>query len=80
MRWEYHVEQFYLPDKAKTKDSDIARVQTRLNALGNQGWELLTYVSPKEIGFGSGSRLIGEVYFLCIFKRQVATSRPPAAE
>jgi D-mannonate dehydratase len=67
--WEYKVESVNIADRwtAKGQAQEIANLQARINALGGEGWEMISYESVPMFGSFS-SKLKGYAYLL-FFKR-----------
>ena len=64
MEWEYKV----INVKAFAKFSETIKLQEELNNYGKEGWELINFVYPPQIGEGWLSKLdIDSI----IFKRQI---------
>lgn len=63
MEWEYKV----INDKDISKFSEPIKLQEELNNYGKEGWEVVSFVYPPQIGEGWMPRLdINSV----VFKRQ----------
>ena len=70
--WEYKVESASIADRwsEKAKAKEIAELEARINAFGNEGWEMISYESVPMFGSFS-SNLKGYAYLL-FFKRPAA--------
>lgn len=68
--WEYKVESVTVTEKwsSKKQAAEIQGLQQKLNELGAQGWEMLSYESVPTVGSFSGN-VKGYAYLL-FFKRQ----------
>jgi hypothetical protein len=68
-KWEYHFENLVMSERwsAKRQAEESARFQNRLNSLGAQGWELVSYGPVGVHGSMSGKQR-GTAY-IGIFKR-----------
>ncbi len=71
-RWEYYVETFDLTERwsSKRQAEEVRKFIARLNAIGAEGWEL---VSQEEVTLKGG--LTGSVKgtaTICFFKRPLA--------
>ena len=68
--WEYRVEQVTMADRwsKKKQEAEVAALQDRLNTVGAEGWEMISYESVPMYGSFSNN-LNGYAYFL-FFKRQ----------
>ncbi len=68
-KWQYQVEQFSMTDRwsAKRQAQELERFNQRLNQMGTQGWEMVSYESVPMAGAFSGS-VKGYAYLL-FFKR-----------
>jgi hypothetical protein len=68
MEWEYHVEEKNLAERwtPKRQAEELAALSVRINELGAQGWELVSY-EPVPL-YGALPRLKGHAYLL-FFKR-----------
>lgn len=76
-RWEYHFENLVMSEKwrEKKQQEENARFSQRLNALGAEGWELISY-GP--IGLhGSVTKGQKSTMYMAIFKRPIASSDVP---
>lgn len=69
-KWEYKVESVTMADRwsAKKQASEIASLQARLNNMGSDEWEMISYESIPMYGAFS-SKLKGYAY-LVFFKRE----------
>jgi hypothetical protein len=67
--WEYKVENVSIADRwsAKGQTQEIINLQNRINVLGTEGWEMISYESVPMFGAFS-SKLKGYAYLL-FFKR-----------
>ncbi len=67
--WEYTVEQYSMADRwsAKKQADELTQFQGRLNDMGAEGWEMISYESVPMYGAFS-SKLKGHAYLL-FFKR-----------
>lgn len=71
MKWEYHVEEFSIGDRIwpDTGREAMDLLKQRLNGLGGEGWELISYDFAPLYG-ETAEQLRGHVPLL-FFKRPV---------
>lgn len=71
-KWEYSVEEFSMAEKwnPKRQAEELAKFGERLNTMGAQGWEMISYETVPLYGSFS-SQLKGSIYLL-FFKRPAA--------
>ncbi len=71
-QWEYYVETFSLAERwsSKKQAQEVQNFIARLNAIGAEGWELVTQAEVTLKGGFTGA-VKGEMT-VCFFKRQVA--------
>lgn len=69
MAWEYHIESINLSDRwtFKKQQAEVAAFKDRLNGLGGEGWELVSYDAVPLTG--SFSEKIKGYAYLTFFKR-----------
>jgi Domain of unknown function (DUF4177) len=67
--WQYYVETINISEKwsAKKQQEEVERFRVRLNALGAEGWEMISYESVPLTG--SFSNAIKGYAYLTFFKR-----------
>lgn len=67
--WEYKVESVTIADRwsSKRQAEEIANLEKRINELGGQEWEMLSYESVPM--FGSFSNKLKGYAYLVFFKR-----------
>ncbi|HVM20400.1 MAG TPA: hypothetical protein VNT52_09335 [Acidimicrobiales bacterium] len=72
MRWEYRVEVMDFAERwsPKRQTEEVQKFQARLNAMGQDGWEMISYESIPMYGSIS-NKLKGHAY-LMFLKRPVA--------
>jgi hypothetical protein len=70
--WEYHVEQYNMSDRwsAKRQAEELRQFNVRLNTIGGEGWEMVSYESVPLTGAFSGN--VKGYAYLCFFKRENA--------
>lgn len=70
-KWEYKVEAVTVSDRwsSKKQAREFELLQERLNRLGSEGWEMLSYESIPTLG--SISKNLKGYAYLVFFKRQV---------
>ena len=70
MQWQYHVEEFSMADRWSNKKSveELERFNKRLNQMGSEGWEMISYETVALYGAFS-QKLKGTTYLL-FWKRQ----------
>lgn len=74
--WEYWVEEVSLADRwsAKRQAAEIAAFRERLNQVGREGWELISFsVVPL---YGAMSSTLKGTLYLAIYKRPVGAPAP----
>jgi len=73
IRWEYYVETFNLTERwsSKRQAEEVQKFIARLNAIGAEGWELVTQAEVTMKGGITGA-VKGELT-ICFFKRPVRT-------
>ncbi len=71
-KWEYQVESFSLTDRHSSwkQVEELQRLQDGLNALGSEGWELVSYVDVPMHGYGGKQK--GSVH-LSFWKRPMGS-------
>ena len=69
-RWEYKMLDLTITDRwsSKKQQEEIAKFETQLNALGLDGWELVSYQSIPLTGGVFSSNIKGYAY-IAMFKR-----------
>jgi len=74
-QWQYHVEQYNMSDRwsAKRQAQELAAFNARLNVIGAQSWEMISYEAVPLTGTFSGT--IKGYAYLCFFKRRVAQTQ-----
>lgn len=67
--WEYKVESVSIADRwsAKRQAEEVAHLEARVNELGAEGWEMISYESVPM--FGSFSNKLKGYAYLLFFKR-----------
>jgi hypothetical protein len=67
--WHYHVEQMTIADKwsQKAQAAELANLNSRLNTLGSEGWEMVGYESVPL--YGSFSNKLKGYAYLMFLKR-----------
>jgi hypothetical protein len=70
--WEYHVETADISERwsAKRQREEVEVFKTRLNQLGAEGWEMISYESVPLTGHFSKD--VKGYAYLTFFKRQQA--------
>lgn len=70
-KWQYKVEIMNISEKwsAKRQAEEVAAFETRLNAIGAQGWELVNYDAVPMTGSFTGN--VKGYAYLAMFKRQL---------
>jgi hypothetical protein len=70
-KWQYHVHSAQIVERwsAKKQAEEVAAFQTRLNGLGDEGWEMVSFDTVPLTGSFSNN-VKGYVY-LTFFKRPV---------
>jgi hypothetical protein len=65
MKWEYQVQSFNMADRwsKKMAEMEVERFQNRLNSLGEDSWEMVSYESVPQYGSFS-NKLKGHAYLL----------------
>ena len=68
--WQYHIEHSHIVEKwgAKRQAEEVAKFNVRLNELGQQGWEMVSFDSVPLTGSFSGT--VKGYAYLTFFKRQ----------
>lgn len=71
-QWQYYVEQFSITDRwsAKKQAQELERFNQRLNQMGAEGWEMISYESVPMAGAFSGQ--VKGYGYLLFFKRAYA--------
>lgn len=69
MRWQYRVVNFDMTERwsPKKQAEEIAQLEVRLNELGDQGWEMVSYETVQMFGSIS-NKLKGTAYLLFLKK------------
>jgi len=68
MSWEYHIETMTLTQKIFGQAKEFEKFRARLNELGNDNWEMVSYDAIPLVGsFNTAS--IKSYAYLAIFKR-----------
>ena len=69
MSWQYHVETMNISEKwsAKRQKEEVERFQARLNTLGVENWEMISYESVPLTGTFTNN--IKGYAYLTFFKR-----------
>jgi hypothetical protein len=67
--WEYKIESVTIADRwsAKRQAEEVANLEARVNEIGHDGWEMLSYESVPM--FGSFSNKLKGYAYLVFFKR-----------
>jgi hypothetical protein len=67
--WQYHVEIMNISDKwsAKKQQEEVSKFQDRLNSLGAESWEMVSYESVPLTGTFTNN--IKGYAYLTFFKR-----------
>jgi hypothetical protein len=67
--WEYHVETINISERwsAKKQQEEVERFRVRLNSIGAEGWEMISYESVPLTGTFTNS--IKGYAYLTFFKR-----------
>lgn len=75
-KWEYKVINFDFAERwsQKRQRQEVENFQTRLNELGSEGWEMISYESVPMYGSFTG-KLKGSAYLLFL-KRRLASASP----
>ena len=70
--WEYKVESVSIADRwsAKRQAEEVTNLESTINALGADGWEMISYESVPM--FGSFSNKLKGYAYLLFFKRMKA--------
>ena len=68
-KWQYHIETMNISDRwsAKRQSEEVARFSTRLNQIGADGWEMISYESVPLTGNFTGN--IKGYAYLTFYKR-----------
>jgi hypothetical protein len=71
-KWAYHVETMNISDRwsAKKQAEEVARFGARLNQMGAEGWEMISYESVPLTG--NFTKDIKGYAYLTFFKRPYA--------
>jgi len=71
-KWEYLVEELTITDKwnSKKRDEEFEKFSNKLNALGSQGWELISYQAIPLVG--SWSKDVKGYAYLGMLKRELS--------
>jgi len=74
VKWEYKVQSFNMADKwsKKAAQSELDRFQHRLNGLGAEGWEMVSYETVPQ--YGSFSKNLKGHAYLLFLKRPADTA------
>jgi len=69
--WEYLVEELTITDKwnSKKKAEEYEKFSNKLNSLGSQGWELISYQAIPLVG--AWSKDINGYAYLGMLKREL---------
>ena len=67
--WEYKIESVTIADRwsAKRQAEEVANLEARVNEIGRDGWEMVSYESVPM--FGSFSNKLKGYAYLVFFKR-----------
>ena len=68
MAWEYHMETMTLTQKIFGQAKEFEKFGSRLNELGQENWELVSYDAIPLVGNWNSDNIKGYAY-LAIFKR-----------
>jgi len=70
-KWEYKVEAVEVTDKwsSKKQAKEVEKLHNRLNELGTEGWEMLSYESIPTVGAITGN--VKGYAYLVFFKREM---------
>lgn len=71
MKWEYKIESVSVTDKwsSKKQAEEFQKLNQKLNELGAEGWEMISYESIPMMG--SITKNLKDYAYLVFFKRQV---------
>ena len=71
-KWEYLVEELTITDKwnSKKRDEEFEKFSNKLNSLGSQGWELISYQAIPLVG--SLSKDVKVYSYLGMLKRELS--------
>ena len=71
LKWQYHVEQFSITERwsARRQADELQRFNQRLNEMGEQGWEMVSYESVPMAG--AFTKDVKGYAYLLFFKRQL---------
>ena len=71
-KWEYRVEELTITDKwnSKKRDEEFEKFSQKLNSLGSQGWELISYQAIPLVG--SWSKDVKGYAYLGMLKRELS--------
>jgi hypothetical protein len=71
-KWEYLVEELTITDKwnSKKRDEEFEKFSQKLNSLGSQGWELISYQAIPLVG--SWSKDVKGYAYLGMLKRELS--------
>jgi Domain of unknown function (DUF4177) len=71
-KWEYLVEELTITDKwnSKKRDEEFEKFSNKLNSLGSQGWELISYQAIPLVG--SWSKDVKGYAYLGMLKRELS--------
>ncbi len=71
-KWEYLVEELTITDKwnSKKRDEEFEKFSNKLNSLGSQGWELISYQASPLVG--SWSKDVKGYAYLGMLKRELS--------
>ncbi|NOX23931.1 MAG: hypothetical protein GXP36_12720 [Actinobacteria bacterium] len=70
MQWQYHVEEFSMADRWSKKRAadELQRFNDRLNQMGSDGWEMISYETVSL--YGAFSQNLKGTTYLLFWKRQ----------
>lgn len=71
MKWEYKIESITVTDRwfSKSQEEEFNKTTQRLNELGGEGWEMISYESVPLLG--SMTKNLKGYAYLVFFKRQL---------
>ena len=71
-KWEYLEEELTITDKwnSKKRDEEFEKFSQKLNSLGSQGWELISYQAIPLVG--SWSKDVKGYAYLGMLKRELS--------
>jgi Domain of unknown function (DUF4177) len=69
-KWEYYIETLNISDRwsAKRQAEEVQTFNQRLNTIGDDGWELISYEAVPLTGTFTNN--IKGYAYLCFFKRE----------